>query len=692
MAIYQPTNISPSLWGELGNGVIDAVKGMTVTWQVNGTSALTAFSITIYRNDAASTQLYTTGKLTDGCPFYGTNYAGETQLFSYMIPASALSGAGVTNGGNYKLVITQYWGTNESITQTSASAFVTRADPTLAIAAIPAPLAAKEYTFTGAYTQAQGDTLNWLRWQLCAQGAEDDPLYDTERIYGTGELRFKYDGLFSGTTYGVRLQVQTENGVQSDTGWVYFAVSYATASSTAAVQVCCNKAASGIYITWPRLASIVGRASGSYEIRGEKLALPDGSSVTWDSVTGQAMRYAPPWMIVWKGRITQDAVLFAAGTDEGDISVQAASGTLRLISGDAAYEWPTTLNLGTEFLVALTPNALYYRQANPTGGLFPSEALYPGGTLYPRSSTEVEVTQLTAAVELGAPEITALTLMGAQTTDYLWVSAQSLTAQQMEALLGDGTFVPSFDESTLLLANFKDGLQAGNLDGVFGSGLQGFSIYRYETGAQTLKRIADVTLDKLAIVDCGAKSQVPVRYYMFGIGTDTYTTAPIISEEITPVFWDWTVLECAQDENGTYRPSGIFRFGKNLSSGSIGNNNQPGVLQNFTPYPTVQPSPANYRSGTLSSLIGSIDREGNYSDTTELRDRIYALSVTQRTLFLKDRKGDLWQIRTSDAVSMSTADATREQAQIVSIPWVETADAETARIVLLPGDALMPTM
>lgn len=62
MAIYQPTNISPSLWGELGNGVVDATKALTVTWQVNGTSALTAFSITIYRNNEASTQLYTTGK------------------------------------------------------------------------------------------------------------------------------------------------------------------------------------------------------------------------------------------------------------------------------------------------------------------------------------------------------------------------------------------------------------------------------------------------------------------------------------------------------------------------------------------------------------------------------------------------------------------------------------------------------
>lgn len=693
MAIYQPTNISPSLWGELGNGVIDAAKGMTVIWQVNGTSALTAFSITIYRNDAASTQLYTTGKLTDGCPFYGTNYAGETQLFSYTIPASALSGAGVTNGGNYKLVITQYWGTSESVTQTSASAFITRAEPELSIASIPAPLSAKEYTFTGNYSQAQGDTLNWLRWRLCAKGNEDDPLYDTERIYGTGELRFKYDGLFSGTTYGVRLQVQTENGVQADTGWVYFAVSYATSAATAAVQVCCSKAVSGVYITWPRLASIPGTASGDYTLRGGKLYLPDGSGATWDSVTGRAMNYEPPWMIVWQGKIEKRGTILRVGTPGGQISLEAEQNALRLKLNDSVLrESSATLNYGTTFLVAMTPETIYYQQINKSGGLYPLSTLYPSAALYPKAATDVEVTRWSAAINIPNAVILSLTLPGEQVTEYLWVSARELSAGQMEALLGDGTFAPKYDDTTLLLTDFKNGLQAGNLDSVFGSGLQGFSIYRYETGAQTLKRIADVPLEQLAMVDCGARSQVAVRYYMFGIGEETYTTAPIISPEIAPVFWDWAVLECAQDENGAYRPSGVFRFGKNLSSGAIGNNNQPGVLQNFTPYPTVQPSPANYRSGTLTSLIGSIDSEGNYSDTTELRDRIYALSVTQQTLFLKNRKGDLWQIRTSDAVNMSTADATREQAQIVSLPWVETADAEAAKIILLPGDALMPAM
>ena len=85
MALFQPTNIYPSSLGELGNGTVDITKPLAVSWQVNGNSAMTAFSLTVCKNDAASTQVYTTGKLTDGCPFYGIDYAGNTVLFTHTI-------------------------------------------------------------------------------------------------------------------------------------------------------------------------------------------------------------------------------------------------------------------------------------------------------------------------------------------------------------------------------------------------------------------------------------------------------------------------------------------------------------------------------------------------------------------------------------------------------------------------------
>jgi hypothetical protein len=128
-----------------------------------------------------------------------------------------------------------------------------------------------------------------------------------------------------------------------------------------------------------------------------------------------------------------------------------------------------------------------------------------------------------------------------------------------------------------------------------------------------------------------------------------------------------------------------YRFGKNLTSGSITNNNQPGVFKNFTPYPTVMIAPQNYQSGTLQSLIGVINN-GEYSDTINLRDAIYELSTTKNTLFLKNRKGDLLKIRPTDSITMETMDNTRAQAQTVSFPWAEVGDASDA-VIHSAGDS-----
>ena len=64
MALFQPTNITPSVLGELGNGTVDITQDLTVTWQVNGNSAMTAFEIVFYQNNTGSSQLYTTGKVS----------------------------------------------------------------------------------------------------------------------------------------------------------------------------------------------------------------------------------------------------------------------------------------------------------------------------------------------------------------------------------------------------------------------------------------------------------------------------------------------------------------------------------------------------------------------------------------------------------------------------------------------------
>lgn len=314
--LYQPTNIYPSMTGSLGNGVVDAARELRVTWQVNGNSAMVAYQIAIYRNNADSTQLYSTGKQTQGCPFYGVDAAGNVQFFSHTITAAALSGAGIANGGEYKLVIRQWWGSSDaqSVTQTSASAFITRNAPGLTIGAISDPLAVREYTFTALYTQAQGDSLNWVRWQfaLVDTAGDYETLRDTGKIYGTGELKFTYDGMFSGSRYAVRCSVQTQSGVEADTGWQAFGVSYTTEPIPGALTACATR--QGVRLTFPAVKSLPAEITGAYEVDDSYLKLPAGSKAVWDTEDGEAMALSGNCDIVWRGKAdAEGAVLKVAG-------------------------------------------------------------------------------------------------------------------------------------------------------------------------------------------------------------------------------------------------------------------------------------------------------------------------------------------------------------------------------------------
>ena len=697
MALFQPTNIYPSSLGELGNGTVDITKPLAVSWQVNGNSAMTAFSLTICKNDAASTQVYSTGKLTAGCPFYGTDYAGNTMLFTYTIPASALSGAGMVNGQQYKLIIKQWWGATdaESVTQRSASVFLTRTAPVLTVAAIPSPLTVRKYAFTAAYSQAQGDTLNWVRWTLRA-GNSEAVLYDSGRIYGTAELRMEYDGLFSDTDYAVRCQVQTENGVQADTDWVSFRVAYDTTEVSGAVVACPNCKQSGIRVSWPGLYSIPGTATGSTAISGGKLNIGSDGSVTWNEVTGQAMSYQQPWSLVWSGTVdvSRDNPIVTVGMGEASAVLSLGKNGGKLTVGGSMV-WSQALPWLREtdrFTVVIANGSVYLRQITLVGGIYPLTTLFPSVTLFPIQEHE-ELRVFTGGADLTGKPITSLTLGGVQTCDYLWVTGETLDESILSQILSLEGWTPgAFSGNTLFQTDFAGGsLQAGNL--TFAGTLTGFAIYRYHEGDATLEPVAQTPLSERAIWDCKAVSQETYRYYMFGLGknadgADIIVTDAMISDAVTPIFWDWTILQCTKDAEGAYHPAAIFRFSLNVASGGISNNNSPGVLSNFTRYPTVQSSPSDYRSGTLSAAIGRIMANGEYTDTNEVRDAVYALSTTQDTLFLKDRRGDLWQIRAGGAISMSTMDGSRQQVQTVTLPWVEIGSADGARILLISSDAL----
>lgn len=689
MAIFQPSQVVPDVRSGLGLGVVDVTQGMTISWHIAGASAMTAFSITIYDNDSESTQLYTTGQLTDGCPAYGTSSTGEFQFFSYTIPAADLASAGIVNGNEYKLIIQQWWSASDSVTQSSASAFVTRAAPALAISAIGTGnvINTRSYTFTGSYSQTQGDTLNWFRWFLATADNTDDPFFDSGEISGTMDISCTYDGFFAGSSYAVRLTAQTENGVEADTGWVTFSVSYSVSDTSGEVTAGCVGGTDAVLVEWSGIGYIPGTASGTYTISDGQLTLPAGSAVTWDRAGTGAMNFAAPWSVVWKGTLGYaNATIFTIGQSGGDVtlSYNYAAHTLTLAKGGTTLASQTGIINGPLVTAVLTEDTLALRCEYIAGGLYPAASLYPTTALYPATDTNHTISTYTLFPSYTQENITSVSVGGVQVCDFIEVIDGTASAATITAAITNGTYVPGDDASDYMLADWSDGLDAGTLN-IGGQELVGFELYRRQGTSGSLVKVAQTDVNTSRVYDYGALSQQgPYTYFLFPLGADTYIANALTSGTTMPCWWNWTLMECAETgDKNAFTVLAAYRFRYNIETGAMTNNNSPSLLNNFTPYPKIQLAPQNYKSGSLTGLIGMVDYstgQPDYVDTIAWRDAIYALSVTQNPLFLKNRKGDLFRVKVSGAVSMQTDDKTREQTQTMTLPWAEVGSAQNASL------------
>ncbi len=136
MAIFQPTNIIPASFTQ---GTVDVNDKMGISWQVNGNSAMTAFQIDFYKNDANSTYVTSTGKITKDnlpsgsspLPFYGTDRFGNPQFFTWSPNGqtwadwSMLKPTPFSNGNNYKFKITQWYKGDNSVISCQTSVALT---------------------------------------------------------------------------------------------------------------------------------------------------------------------------------------------------------------------------------------------------------------------------------------------------------------------------------------------------------------------------------------------------------------------------------------------------------------------------------------------------------------------------------------------------------------------------------------
>ena len=307
MPLFQPSNITPSSFAGVGGGTVAVADKVKITWQVNGNTPMTAYKIDIF--DADNELVYSSDILTKDTPFYPTDNKGNPQYFAYK-PNSTWASCGLTDGNEYILQITQYWGgstdSSHSVTQFSQSSFITRTTPNLTIKTASgstdfSTIGSVFQDFIADYTQAQSDSIDWVRWKLF----ENDVLVDDTGTINTQVLSYVADNMKSGNNYKIVCTIQTENGVQI-TNESEFSVSYQLSQIEGSFELNCFDKASNL-LRWSEIAKNTGddiqgiSNDNNYSFQNGSLVLPQGSNITWNTKNGEQLNIPANWSFAWKG-------------------------------------------------------------------------------------------------------------------------------------------------------------------------------------------------------------------------------------------------------------------------------------------------------------------------------------------------------------------------------------------------------
>lgn len=298
--------------------------------------------------------------------------------------------------------------------------------------------------------------------------------------------------------------------------------------------------------------------------------------------------------------------------------------------------------------------------------------LVDGNGLYSYSKTNITITQ---------QDIASLTLNGKQLCDWVYISDtdETITA----------TFTPTWNTNTQFLADFLtqvDALQAGTATS---STSLANALYRQGENSETLDLIMELPTKYNQLKDYGLCSNQEYSYEIFYQNGDYAYSKPIKSEKVCRQYTAYTLIEAVQDSDyaNVYHAKQVWRFGNNLSAGSISNNNTPNWLTNFTAYRLRQPTARLGQSGTLQALLANYNQDENfYRDTLKLANELKTASTRTNTFFLKDMKGNIYMVGISGAITQTIDTKSKVQEITVSVPWEEVGDASNVMIIQLPDD------
>lgn len=365
--LYKPTFMLPSTSMGDGQGVIDASVENTFSAEIKGHSPVVAYRVVIYKNNATSDIVYDSDIIAFATPFYGADSQGTPIRFEYIIPSNDDTELAYTTMENgyvygYKYILTLCWNIDpaeylNSIVSSYETVFFAKETPTISIEAFAeSTIGTTDYVLSrsciwnGSYSHASTIPSQWFQWTLALASDHTNIVDQTERIYANTPIQYENDGLLSDTSYAIKVDVQTPDGLIITSDWTAFTVSYAS-GTLSSVVVISQTSDNGVKLDWGGLQYIEGDPNnGDYQYLKPvpfdghtAVELLAGNTITFASSTHFAVDIPLNADHVWSGYIDADSdeIYYAEGTDDDDqyyyINLSHAGSSVGLRPSDTLY-------------------------------------------------------------------------------------------------------------------------------------------------------------------------------------------------------------------------------------------------------------------------------------------------------------------------------------------------------------------
>ena len=259
-------------------------------------------------------------------------------------------------------------------------------------------------------------------------------------------------------------------------------------------------------------------------------------------------------------------------------------------------------------------------------------------------------------------EYQSFEIYGSSIASNAWIRNYELTEAQIMAESPED--IPAWDGTTLLLANFSNNLDAGNVGSI--TTIDNFDVNRRKVSETTFTKLATVDNTVTEYIDVTAEPNTTYIYEVLAKNA-TEISEPIVADPFDSDFFNWLLID---EETAT-----TYIFNLNVQSNAFTNETSYERYDGYNKFSQFSFGDRDFVTGSVSAILALEQGcELEITQPVEFLDTFREFVNNGKEKILKSRKGHVIRVVTTDYNSDVWLDELMEQFYRISFNFTEVGE------------------